>query len=118
MKLILTKGLAKLGDSVLNFVVSAGISISLKKPCGVKVADKIIRKAVAKECIERIVHKSSLKHMKIEDIVEALIAYIWINGWVTIDELIDAAAQGHSVEESTKKVIDKTISIIESKIKY
>jgi len=116
MKVVVSKGLAKLGDAVLNFVVSAGISISLGKPEGVKVADKIIRKSISKDQIEKIVNKSSFKNMKIEDIIEALIAYVWVNGWITIDELISAAAQGRTVEESTRKVIEKTINVIKTKI--
>ena len=74
--------LAKLGDSILNCVVSAALSLISGKPVGVKVSDKTLRREIAKLRI-------SLKpRVPREDLAEALVAYIWLNG-VRIDELIE-----------------------------
>ncbi|RLE97104.1 MAG: hypothetical protein DRJ63_09595 [Thermoprotei archaeon] len=116
MKLVLNKAYAQLGDSILNFVVSAGLTFALKKPCGIKVADKILRRIITKEEILSIVEKTVFTEMEKEDILEALIAYAWLKGIVSIDELIEEAAKGADVEESTKRVLSKIVHKLKVKL--
>lgn len=78
---------AKLGDAVVNFVVSAALTLAEGRPCGVKVPDKLLRAVAVKGGLSR---RGSATP---EDLFEALAAHAWLRG-LSIDEMIRAVAKG------------------------
>ncbi len=81
------KEYAELGDAVVNFVVSAALTLESGKPVGVKVPDKLLRKVAREEGLAR------LGSLHPEDIFEALAARAWLEGF-TCEEMVQLTARG------------------------
>ncbi|MBN1215269.1 MAG: hypothetical protein JXA99_07465 [Candidatus Lokiarchaeota archaeon] len=90
------KGLAKIGDSIVNLTYSVAKSIFLtNNQCD----NKIIRtgQKVNKQILAEALKKANMKNFAknradahdLADTVEAILAYVWINRIITIDEIID-----------------------------
>ena len=90
------KGLAKIGDAVVNLAYSVAKSIYLTKinsnnqviRTGEKVNRKILSNAL-KNANMRDIAKSRADAHDIADTVESIIAYIWLNDKMTLNEIID-----------------------------
>ncbi|MCD6459000.1 MAG: hypothetical protein B6U95_00690 [Thermofilum sp. ex4484_82] len=81
----LDKNLAKFGDSIVNFVVSAALTIFYKKPQGVKVKNHVLRSAWLNTHNRLGVRKPFLMP---EDLAEAYIAYLWLTHKLSIEDMI------------------------------
>ncbi len=79
------KGLAKFGDSLLNFVFSLALSEYLGKPTGERVPNASLSMALEFSGLRHIIPPRTDKHGK-GDIAEALFAYAWLEGAITIEE--------------------------------
>ncbi len=90
------KGLAKIGDGVVNLVYSVAKSMHLTKTTnskfiirtGKKVSKTILAEAL-KEANMKSFSRSRADAHDLADTVEAIIAYVWLNGDITIKQLID-----------------------------
>ena len=78
---------AALGDAVVNFVVSAALTLEGGKPVGVKVPDRLLRKVAREAGLER------LGRLQPEDLFEALAARAWLEGF-SCEEMVRVAASG------------------------
>ena len=79
------RGLAKFGDSLLNFVFSLALSEYLGRPTGERVPNASLSMALELSGLRHIVPPRTDKHGK-GDIAEALFAYAWLEGAITIEE--------------------------------
>jgi len=90
------KGLAKIGDSIVNLTYSMAKSIVLTRNSktnkairtGMKVSKKILANALKKADMKRF-SKSRADAHDLADTVEALIAYIWLIEKMTIEDIIN-----------------------------
>ncbi|MHA1461137.1 MAG: ribonuclease III family protein [Promethearchaeota archaeon] len=90
------KGLAKIGDSIVNLTYSVAKSIVLtrnsktKNPIrtGMKVSKTILANALKKADMKKFSKNRADAH-DIADSVEALIAYIWLIEKMTIEDIIN-----------------------------
>lgn len=97
------KGLAKIGDSIVNLTYSVAKSIYLTKNnsnsriirTGMKVSKKILAEAL-KEANMKIYAKTRADSHDLADTVEALIAYIWLSEKMSTKEIIDFLANNLS----------------------
>ncbi|MFW9973456.1 MAG: ribonuclease III family protein [Candidatus Odinarchaeota archaeon] len=90
------KGLAKIGDGIVNLAYSIAKSIYLTKN---NLNHKIIRtgKKVSKKILESALKNADMKNFAktradahdLADTVEALIAYIWLKNEMTLEEIIN-----------------------------
>jgi hypothetical protein len=90
------KGLAKIGDGIVNLAYSVAKSIYLTKNTQ---SDKTIRtgKKVSKNILDTALKNANMKNFArtradahdLADTVEALIAYVWFNNKMTIKEIIN-----------------------------
>jgi len=90
------KGLAKIGDGIVNLAYSVAKSIFLTKN---NLDDKTIRtgKKVAKQILEIALKNANMKNFArtradahdLADTVEALIAYVWLSDKMTLKEIIN-----------------------------
>jgi hypothetical protein len=93
------KGLAKIGDAIVNLAYSMAKSIVLTKN---NPNDKIIRtgKKVSKTILEVALKNADLKNYAktranahdLADTVEAIVAYVWLSNQMTIKDIIDFLA--------------------------
>ncbi|MFX1327950.1 MAG: ribonuclease III family protein [Promethearchaeota archaeon] len=90
------KGLAKIGDGIVNFTYSVAKSIFLTKSnpnnniirTGKKVGKNILDAAL-KNANMKTYAKTRANAHDLADTVESLIAYVWLNNKMTIKEIIN-----------------------------
>ena len=90
------KGLAKIGDGVVNLAYSVAKSIFLTKTnpnnviyrTGKKVSKKILDTALKNADMKHFARSRADAH-DLADTVESLIAYIWLNNKMTLRDIID-----------------------------
>ena len=89
------KGLAKLGDELINFCFSLAKSIFMKKCTGEKVSAKILTKAMKASNLRNYAKLRAKSH-DIADAAESIIAYSFLKGNVTIEEMTDRLLAGYT----------------------
>jgi len=100
--------LSKLGDAVINFIASVSETVRLGIPTGLRVDNKILTKSVRESGLrERLAHRRN-RHM-LGDAAEALIAYAWIKGSVTMEEYVDTMLRGESLQGGITLVLGLAI---------
>ena len=93
------KGLAKIGDGIVNLTYSVAKSIYLTKNSpnnrvirtGLKVSKTILSNALKNANMRNFAKNRADAH-DIADTAEALVAYVWINKNMTLKEIIDLLA--------------------------
>jgi hypothetical protein len=97
------KGLAKIGDAIINLAYSVAKSIYLSKN---NQSNKIIRtgKKVSKNILESALKNANMKSFArtradahdLADTVEALVAYVWFINKITVKEIINLLVENLS----------------------
>ncbi|AFL94524.1 hypothetical protein containing RNase III domain [Thermococcus cleftensis] len=82
------RGLAKLGDSLVNFVFSLALSEYLGRPTGERVPNASLTIALELAGLRHVVPPRTDKHGK-GDIAEAIFAYAWLEGKITVEEAVE-----------------------------
>ena len=90
------KGLAKIGDGIVNLTYSMAKSIYLTKNSpnnkilrtGVKVSKKILANALKNANMKNFAKNRADAH-DLADTAEALVAYVWLTNLMSITEIID-----------------------------
>ena len=82
------KGLAKFGDSLVNFVFSLALSEYLGRPTGERVPNASLSIALELAGLRGVVPPRTDKHGK-GDIAEAIFAYAWLEGEITVEEAVE-----------------------------
>ncbi|HDZ36641.1 MAG TPA: hypothetical protein ENH81_07030 [Thermococcus sp.] len=81
------KGLSKFGDSLVNFVFSLALSEYLNRPTGERVPNASLTIALELSDLRHVVPPRTDKHGK-GDIAEAIFAYAWLEGKITVEEAV------------------------------
>ncbi|ASJ01725.1 ribonuclease III family protein [Thermococcus gorgonarius] len=81
------KGLSTLGDSLVNFIYSIALSGYTGKPTGGRVPNASLAIALERAGLRHLVPPRTDKHGK-GDIAEAIMAYAWLEGVITIEECV------------------------------
>jgi hypothetical protein len=87
------KGLAKLGDEIVNMVYSLAESIFINKATGEKVNATILSESMRLSGL-RFLAKSRANAHSIADSAEAVIAYAYLQNKVSIDDFIEKILAG------------------------
>ena len=87
------KGLAKLGDEIVNMVYSLGESLFISKCTGEKVSATVLHESMKASGL-RYLAKTRANSHAIADSAEAIIAYAFLQQKVSIDELVQKIYQG------------------------
>jgi hypothetical protein len=97
------KGLAKIGDAIINLAYSVAKSIYLTKN---NLSDKVIRtgKKVSKNILETALKNANMKSFArtradahdLADTVEAIVAYVWFINKISVKEIINFLADNLS----------------------
>jgi len=100
--------LSKLGDALINFIASVSETVRLGIPTGLRVDNRMLTKSVRESGLrEGLAHRRS-RHM-LGDAAEALIAYAWIKGGVTMEEYVDTMLRGGSLQGGMTLVLGLAI---------
>ncbi len=90
------KGLAKIGDGIVNLSYSMAKSIVLTQVnlnnavsrTGLKVSKKILANSLKNANMKNFAKSRADAH-DLADTVEALVAYVWLNNQISLNEIID-----------------------------
>ncbi|MHA1986875.1 MAG: ribonuclease III family protein [Promethearchaeota archaeon] len=90
------KGLAKIGDGIVNLTYSMAKSIVLTQSnsnnkisrTGLKVSKNILANSLKNANMKNFAKSRADAH-DLADTVEALVAYVWLSKQITLDEIID-----------------------------
>ncbi|MHA1283369.1 MAG: ribonuclease III family protein [Promethearchaeota archaeon] len=105
------KGLAKIGDSIVNLIYSVAKSIYLTKirnfkiaiRTGKKVNQIILSNALKNAGFKGEYAKSRANAHDMADTVEALVAYVWLRNKISIEEMIDILVNNFKGEFNERK---------------
>ncbi len=82
------QGLAKTGDSIVNLCYSLSKSLVLGIATGEKVRDSVLAKAIRATTLYDQINRRT-DHGAAADSYEAVIAYLWMSGKVTIENIVE-----------------------------
>jgi hypothetical protein len=100
------KPLAALGDAYVNFVYSLALSQRAGKPCGKKVKGTPLAEAVRKAGLRGFLPSRIDKHV-LSDAAEALLAYAWLNNFITLEESAEALEKNDDLEKGLTQLLLK-----------
>lgn len=96
------KGLAKVGDNLVNFVYSLTKSLVLGETTGEKVRDSVLARAIrATNIYTRISRRTDAG--RAADAYEAIMAYLWMSGKVTIDKAVETLRETLHIDSKTSR---------------
>ncbi|MFX1578953.1 MAG: ribonuclease III family protein [Promethearchaeota archaeon] len=96
------KGLAKVGDGIVNLCYSLAKSSVLGFATGEKVRDSVLARAIrATKVYRHISHRTDTG--KAADAYEAIIAYLWMKKKITIQSMVDALVQTLKIDSMTSR---------------
>lgn len=104
------KDLAKLGDEIINFCFSLAKSAFHSKPTGDKVSAKILSEAMKITGL-RTLAKLRAKAHDIADAGEALIAYAYLSGLITTEEITQKILTGFKNKKNSETIDLKPVEI-------
>ena len=114
-RILLDKGLAQFGDSLLNFAYSLALTENTGKPQGHKIQDKILAEASVTSGLRKHLPRR-VDRGDVANGYEALIAYAWIKKQVSLDEIVatlkntDSMVQSHSFVGLAELVMSRIIN--------
>jgi len=82
------KGLATLGDSLINFIYSLALSEFTGRPTGGRVPNSSLAIAIERAKLRHLVPPRTDKHGR-GDIAEAIIAYAWLENALSMEEAVE-----------------------------
>jgi hypothetical protein len=101
-KIMNDKGLAKVGDGIVNLCYSLAKSRVLGHATGEKVRDSVLARAIrATEVYSQITRRTDSG--KAADAYEAIMAYLWMTGKITVQDTVDALAQTLQIDSKTNR---------------
>lgn len=82
------KGLAKLGDNLVNLIYSLGKSRVLGQPTGWKVSARVLGSALKQSSFSKVIPRRASMH-DLGDFYEALCAHAWLTKRKTFEEMVN-----------------------------
>lgn len=96
------KGLAKVGDGIVNLCYSLAKSQVLGHATGDKVRDSVLARAIRSTEVYRYISRRT-DSGRAADSYEAIVAYLWMKGLVTIQEIVDNLVPTLQIDSKTSR---------------
>ena len=96
------KGLAKLGDSLVNLCYSLAKSEVLMGPTGEKVRDSVLARAIRDTPVYTHIGRRTDSGAA-ADAYEAIIAYLWLTGNLTIEFMVSSLVRELDIDSDTNR---------------
>jgi dsRNA-specific ribonuclease len=100
--IIRNKGLAKLGDNLVNLCYSLAKSEVLMEPVGEKVRDSVLARAIRDTPVYTHIGRRTDLGLA-ADAYEAIIAYLWLTGNLTIETIVSNLVQELEIDSETNR---------------
>lgn len=98
-EVLMDQKLAALGDAYVNLVYSLALSKRKGEPTGAKVDNRLLAQALKMVGLRSLLPPRIDRH-KQADAAEALIAYAWVRGFMTMEEGVNILERGEDVIEA------------------
>lgn len=96
------KGLAKIGDNIVNLCYSLAKSKVLDQATGEKVRDSVLARAIRATSVYKFISRRT-DSGKAADAYEAIVAYLWMTGKITIQGTADILAETLEIDSGTNR---------------
>lgn len=104
------KGLARLGDSITNLVLSLAVSLAFGHPEGRRAPDKVLSQALIEAGLRYIAPKRAGSD-ELGDIAESLIASAWLNSAISIEDAATTVASEFSKTDIGERIKENLSAI-------
>ena len=105
------KGLAKVGDNLVNLCYSLAKSLVLGHTTGEKVRDSVLARAIRGTSVySRINRRTDVG--RAADAYEAIMAYLWMTDKTTISAMIESLASLLDIDSNTSRVKEGERAVI------
>jgi hypothetical protein len=103
------KGLAQIGDNLVNFCYSLAKSVVLNRSLGEKVRDTVLARAIrATEVYKSMGRRTDVG--KSGDAYEAIMAWLWLTGQIDISTIVRILSEGLKIDSSTGRKLEAEIA--------
>ncbi|MFW9811279.1 MAG: ribonuclease III family protein [Candidatus Thorarchaeota archaeon] len=105
------KGLAKVGDNLVNFIYSLAKSVVLGHTTGEKVRDSVLARAIrATEINNHFSRRTDAG--RAADSYEAIMAYLWFSGRLTIIKAVESLTKTLDINSKTSRKREGEVAAI------
>ncbi len=105
------KGLAKVGDGLVNLCYSLAKSLVLGYPTGEKVRDSVLARAIRTTAVYRYMNRRT-DAGKAGDAYEAIIAYLWMTEKITISDMVASLSESLEIDNTTSRKKEGEIAAV------
>ena len=105
------KGLAKVGDGLVNFCYSLAKSLVLGQATGEKVRDSVLARAIRSTSVYRHMNRRT-DVGKAGDAYEAIMAYLWMTEKITISDMVDSLSESLDITSTTSRKKEGEIAAV------
>jgi hypothetical protein len=105
------KGLAKVGDNLVNLCYSLAKTLVLGYATGEKVRDSVLARAIRETSVYQHMNRRS-DIGKAADAYEAIMAYLWMTGKITIPDMADSLASLLDIDSKTSRESEGILAAI------
>ncbi len=86
-RILVDRGLAQFGDSLVNFSYSIATTQRTGRPTGIKVEDRVLAEAAAKAGLRKTLPRR-VGRGEVANSLEALLGHSWLEKQITLDEIV------------------------------
>jgi hypothetical protein len=105
------KGLAKIGDGLVNFCYSLAKSVVLGVATGEKVRDAVLAQAIRATPVYRKIGRRT-DAGDAADAFEAIMAFLWMTQKITIEEFVNLLVQNLEIDSKTNRKKENAVSAV------
>ena len=105
------KGLAKVGDNLVNLCYSLAKSLALGKTTGEKVRDSILAQAIRQTSVYQHINRRT-DAGRAADAYEAIMAYLWLSEKITIHDIVKKLSEKLEIDNSTSRKKEGDIAAV------
>ena len=105
------KGLAKVGDGLVNFCYSLAKSLVLGYATGEKVRDSVLARAIRSTSVYEHMNRRT-DAGKAGDAYEAIVAYLWMKEKISINDMVKSLSELLDIESTTSRKKEGEISAL------
>ena len=96
-EIMLDRGLASLGDALVNFAFSLALSLEKGRPTGRRLDNRLLAEALRASGLRREAPRRMDRHA-LADAMEAILAYGWLTGLVSFWDIVKALRSQDLIE--------------------
>ncbi|MGY5859766.1 MAG: ribonuclease III family protein [Candidatus Thorarchaeota archaeon] len=105
------KGLAKVGDGLVNFCYSLAKSLVLGHATGEKVRDSVLARAIRSTSVYQHMNRRT-DAGRAGDAYEAIMAYLWMTEKISISDMVDSLSELLDITSTTSRKKEGEIAAI------